>query len=373
MCDLTLADGNLILSPLSPDDVRAHLAGEDDLLVRWLNGGPDTQAGTVRYIHHCMEQWAIDGPLRAFGIRAGAEQALAGTIDLRFEMPGLTAGHVNVAYGLYSAWRGRGLATRAVLLVCRYAAAEGADQAVIQVVPDNTGSAAVAPRAGFTYVEQAPGTDGDRFDRYVRDLPAPDCAGDLRPKPQAPASAGPTRVRAGLVVLVGPPASGKSSFVQALIARGHIDEDAVVSSDEIRAELYGTSPAEANTDAADARIFMERDRRIAARLAGGQTAVAESTNVTPQARTHLIAIARRFNAPVTMLRFTPDIGTLLEQHAGRCRADITTADVHAFAADMARHAGAGQLRSEGAHAVHDVPGRRQGATPAEAAARFSFT
>ncbi|MFF3304517.1 hypothetical protein [Streptomyces sp. NPDC001741] len=52
---------------------------------------------------------------------------------------------------------------------------------------------------------------------------------------------------------------------------------------------------------------------------------------------------------------------------------LTTADLHAFAADMARHAGAGQLRSEGAHAVHDVPGRRQGATPAEAAARFSFT
>ncbi|MEU5656972.1 AAA family ATPase [Streptomyces sp. NPDC047737] len=147
----------------------------------------------------------------------------------------------------------------------------------------------------------------------------------------------------------------------------------MVSSDEIRADLFGTSPAEANTDAADALIFSERDRRIAARLAGGQTAVAESTNVTPQARTRLISIARRFDAPVTMLRFAPDLGTLLEQHAGRNRADITTADVHAFAADMARHAGAGQLRSEGAHAVHDVPGRRQGATPAEAAARFSFT
>ncbi|MFJ8979560.1 AAA family ATPase [Streptomyces sp. NPDC102282] len=254
-----------------------------------------------------------------------------------------------------------------------YAAAEGADQAVIQVAPENTGSAAVAHRAGFIYVGQPLGTDGDRFDRYVRDLPAPDCAGDLRPKPHTPASAGPTRVRAGLVVLVGPPASGKSSFVRALIARGHIDEDAVVSSDEIRAELFGTSPAESNTEAADALIFMERDRQIAARLAGGQTAVAESTNVTPQARTRLITIARRFHAPVTMLRFTPDLGTLLEQHAGRCRADITTADVHAFAADMARHAGAGQLRSEGAHAVHDVPGRRQGATPAEAAACFSFT
>jgi predicted kinase len=180
-------------------------------------------------------------------------------------------------------------------------------------------------------------------------------------------------VRAGLVVLVGPPASGKSSFVQALIACGHIEKQAVVSSDDIRAELFGASPAEAHTDAADAQIFGERDRRIAARLAGGRTAVAESTNVTPGARTRLIAIAGRFDAPVTVLRFDPGLDALLEQHAGRGRTDVTTADVHAAAVVMARHAGADQLRSEGAHAVHDVPGRRQGVTPEEAAARFSFS
>ncbi|NYV74714.1 ATP-binding protein [Streptomyces sp. UH6] len=192
--------------------------------------------------------------------------------------------------------------------------------------------------------------------------------------PPRAAAPGPIRVPTGLVVLVGPPASGKSSFVRALIARGHIDEDAVVSSDEIRAELFVTSPAGGKTDAdaADARIFEERDRRIAARLADGRTAVAESTNVTPRARTRLIALARRFDAPVTVLRFAPDLGALLEQHAGRGRTDVTTADVHASAAVMARHGGAGQLRSEGAHAVHDVPGRRQGVTPDEAAARFSF-
>lgn len=74
-----------------------------------------------------------------------------------------------------------------------------------------------------------------------------------------------------------------------------------------------------------------------------------------------------------MLRFTPDLGALLQQHAGRDRTDITAADVRAYAAEMAWHAGADQLRSEGANAVHDVPGRRQGATPAQAAAHFSFT
>jgi predicted kinase len=175
------------------------------------------------------------------------------------------------------------------------------------------------------------------------------------------------------VVLVGPPASGKTSFVRALIARRQIDEEAVVSSDEIRAELFGTAPDGADSDAADARIFEERDRRIVARLATGQTAVAESTNVTPPARARLIAIARRFDAPVTVLRFIPDVADLFRQHAERGRPDVTVAQVHAYAAVMARHAAPHRLRSEGATAVYDVPGRGQAATPAEAAARFSFT
>ncbi|RPK36841.1 ATP-binding protein [Streptomyces sp. ADI93-02] len=218
-------------------------------------------------------------------------------------------------------------------------------------------------------------TDGDP-------VPSPLGRGSVRARPagedglrlgrHTSAGPGPTLVPAGLVVLVGPPASGKTSFVRALVAHGRIDEDAVVSSDEIRAELFGASPAEGETDAADALVFSERDRRIIPRLACGRTAVAESTNVTPPSRARLLAIAGRFDAPVTMLRFDPALGALLQQHAGRGRTDVTTAEVRAFAEVMARHGGADQLYSEGAHAVHDVPGRGQGVTPAEAAARFSF-
>ncbi|WP_307797730.1 ATP-binding protein [Streptomyces laculatispora] len=195
-----------------------------------------------------------------------------------------------------------------------------------------------------------------------------DCAGDLYLNALAPA----IQVPAGLVVLVGPPASGKTSFVRALIARRQIDAEAVVSSDEIRAELFGTSPAEAESEEADARIFDERDRRIVARLATGRSAIAESTNVTPQARARLIAIARRFNAPVTMLRFNPAVTDLVQQYTERRRTDLTAEDVRAYATIMIRDAGADQLRSEGATTVHDVPGRRQATTPAEAAAQFSF-
>ncbi|MGW4021407.1 GNAT family N-acetyltransferase [Streptomyces sp. NPDC005009] len=170
MREVRLSDGVVTLSPLRPDDAEAHLAGEDELLVRWLNGGPGTREGVEAYFRHCQEQWETAGPLRAFGIRVGADEVLAGTVDLRFAGEGLAPGQVNVAYGLYPSWRGRGLATRAVLLASRYAANEGGEEAVIQVEPENPASAAVAQRAGFTPGRQVRSKDDTQFNRYIRKL-----------------------------------------------------------------------------------------------------------------------------------------------------------------------------------------------------------
>ncbi|MEL5957436.1 GNAT family N-acetyltransferase [Streptomyces sp. CLV115] len=172
MQEVKLSDGVITLSPLRLDDVQAHLAGEDELLVRWLNGGPGTREGIEAYFRHCREQWDTARPLRAFGIRMGADGVLAGTIDLRFAGEGLAPGQVNVAYGLYPSWRRRGLATRAVLLASQYAANEGGGEAVIQVEPDNPASAAVAQRAGFTPGKPTRSKDGTRLDRYIRNLHA---------------------------------------------------------------------------------------------------------------------------------------------------------------------------------------------------------
>lgn len=162
-----LADDELALSPPHPDDAEAHFAGEDPELIRWLNGGPGTLAGAREHFRHCQEQWASGGPLRAFGIRANG--VLAGTVDLRFSGEHLAPGEANVAYGLYPAWRGRGFATRAVLLAIRYAASEGAKRAVIKVEPENVSSAAVARRTGFELSGRVV-EDGDVLDRYFRDL-----------------------------------------------------------------------------------------------------------------------------------------------------------------------------------------------------------
>jgi RimJ/RimL family protein N-acetyltransferase len=170
MHEVKLSDGIITLSPLRLDDAEAHLTGEDELLVRWLNGGPGTVEGVEAYFRHCRQQWETAGPLRAFGIRVGDDGVLAGTVDLRFAAEGLAPGQVNLAYGLYPSWRGRGLATRAVLLASQYAANEGGEEAVIQVEPENPASAAVAQRAGFTPGKQTNSKDGTRFNWCVREL-----------------------------------------------------------------------------------------------------------------------------------------------------------------------------------------------------------
>lgn len=170
MHDVELSDGVITLSPLRLDDAEAHLAREDESLVRWLSGAPGSRAGVEAYLRHCREQWDTAGPLRAFGIRVGVGGVLAGTIDLRFAVAGLAPGQVNVAYGLYPSWRGHGLATRAVLLGSRYAAGAGGKEAVIRVAPGNAASAAVARRAGFTPAGHTHGEDGTRLDWYVRPL-----------------------------------------------------------------------------------------------------------------------------------------------------------------------------------------------------------
>ncbi|MFE7560519.1 GNAT family N-acetyltransferase [Kitasatospora sp. NPDC057500] len=172
MDQVRLSDGVVTLTPFRAADIDAHLAGEDELLVRWLNGGPSTRAGTEEYVRRCTAQWVYRGPARVFGIRTGPEPVLAGTIDLRFAMPCLAPGQVNIAYGLYPAWRGRGLVTRAVHLVCGYAAREGASEGVIRVDPENHASAAVARRAGFRYSGQVAEPTGPPLDRYVRGLAA---------------------------------------------------------------------------------------------------------------------------------------------------------------------------------------------------------
>ncbi|MFJ6348470.1 MULTISPECIES: GNAT family N-acetyltransferase [unclassified Streptomyces] len=106
-------------------------------------------------------------PFRSFGIRAGR---CVGSVGLRFAAVGLAHGDVDVTYRLHPEARGRGFATRAVLLACAHARCEGARRAVIQTPADDPAAAAVARRAGFLRRGQISHRDGTVLDWYVREL-----------------------------------------------------------------------------------------------------------------------------------------------------------------------------------------------------------
>ncbi|WP_197519818.1 GNAT family N-acetyltransferase [Pseudonocardia sp. HH130630-07] len=166
----TLVDGVVVLSPLGWDDVEPHLAGEDAELVRWLNGGPGTLATVRAHVRRAIERWADGGPKLSFGIRVEDGAVLAGTIDVDLDHAGRRAA---LAYGIYPAFRRRGLATRAVRLASRYLGERGDVQLIsIDVDPANTASIGVARRAGFRFTHRVQ-DDGGGFARYELIVRAP--------------------------------------------------------------------------------------------------------------------------------------------------------------------------------------------------------
>ncbi|MCX2180719.1 GNAT family N-acetyltransferase [Streptomyces sp. SKN60] len=154
-----LSDGVVTLSPLGPDDPGRTPAP------------------------HPWEPWRAHGPVRILGIRAGR---LVGTVELRPAAAGFARGDVDLCVSLRPEARGRGLATRAVLLACDHARAAGARRAVV-LAPAETpgadtaagagagaGAGAVARRAGFARRGQISRADGALLDWHVKELDTPE-------------------------------------------------------------------------------------------------------------------------------------------------------------------------------------------------------
>lgn len=169
----------------------------------------------------------------------------------------------------------------------------------------------------------------------------------------------------GLILLVGPPAAGKSSFARAWVQRGEIDADGVVSCDAIRSELFGGRFSVAD----DPAVFGEMDARVERRLAAGLAVVVDATNVLPHARARMTAWARQHGRPTTALRFDVGEDILLRRNAARpAPARVPDEDLLRYAtADTSRAV----LHAAGI-AVVDVPGEADGAGPSDAAARISI-
>jgi protein phosphatase len=101
-----------------------------------------------------------------------------------------------------------------------------------------------------------------------------------------------------LVVLIGPSGCGKSSF-----ARAHFKPTEVLSSDFCRGLVSDDENAQAATkDAFELLHFVARKR-----LAGGRLTVVDATNVQPEARKPLVALAREFHVlPVAIVLNLPE-------------------------------------------------------------------
>ena len=101
-----------------------------------------------------------------------------------------------------------------------------------------------------------------------------------------------------LVVLIGPSGCGKSSF-----ARAHFKPTEVLSSDFCRGLVSDDENAQSATnDAFDVLHYVARKR-----LAAGRLTVVDATNVQPEARKPLVALAREFHVlPVAVVLNLPE-------------------------------------------------------------------
>src|SRR6185436_2245371 len=100
-----------------------------------------------------------------------------------------------------------------------------------------------------------------------------------------------------LVVLVGPSGCGKSTF-----ARKHFKPTEVLSSDYCR----GLVSDDENNQAATKDAFEVLHFIAATRLAAGKLTVVDATNVQPESRKPLVALARQYHVlPVAIILNLP--------------------------------------------------------------------
>jgi RimJ/RimL family protein N-acetyltransferase len=123
--------------------------------------------------------WWLAGERADFVIADAATGGPTGTIGLYYEDPRTAT--AAIGYAMLPAWRGRGMPTRAVLLLARWAVGQaGIGRLTAGTLPGNAASQRVLEKAGFRregYLRgRLPGISGTRVDDVVYGLLAGDVA-----------------------------------------------------------------------------------------------------------------------------------------------------------------------------------------------------
>jgi predicted kinase len=143
-----------------------------------------------------------------------------------------------------------------------------------------------------------------------------------------------------LVLLIGVPGSGKSSF-----AAQHFDAEMVGSSDQWRGVLTGDEADQRVTEVAFARLHQWLD----ARLSTGAVAVVDATNTEWMRRAALIRRARDAGRPVVAIALDVPLDLCLTRNAARGRR-VEAAVIRRQHAELRRDLD--RLDLEGFNAVH---------------------
>ena len=162
----------VVLRHFRPSDALTHLRGEDEAISRWLSGGVSTEESVLRWIQSNEDNWSSEGPRFAFAIQTPVGE-LVGMIEINVDyshFAGLEPGDANVSYGLYPQYRGRGLATSALLSVRNFIISKGMQRVIIRIEPENVNSVRLAERCGYVDIGVVTNGVGTEYLVFADDL-----------------------------------------------------------------------------------------------------------------------------------------------------------------------------------------------------------
>ena len=145
-----LRDDLVRLRPPAPDDVDAiALECQDPEIPRYTRiSSPYHRADAVQFVEDSGRAW-VDGTSAAFVIAAPDDDTVLGSVGLMRIDPDRPV--AEIGYWVAAAARRRGIATRAVVLVSRWAVLDlGIARVELMTRPENVASQGVAARSGFT-------------------------------------------------------------------------------------------------------------------------------------------------------------------------------------------------------------------------------